>query len=162
MATYKARDPLYVRTMNALPIAVSLLLATSLAGCDAKSSKGTRAPKLVLECTFYDGTDHEVTIDTPMCSAGGPAECTEGPWEQTFGDWVAQVSYSDDEFEGRGVSISANPTEGQGGTSVLYQIDRETPPQNEFLGGHGFTGLHYVRHPSGGQTFQFFCTASPG
>jgi hypothetical protein len=41
----------------------------------------------------------------------------------------------------------------------LYQLQQETGPQNQFVGGHGFTGLNYVYHPSSGAELQFWCVA---
>ncbi|MCG8350254.1 MAG: hypothetical protein MI924_21010 [Chloroflexales bacterium] len=42
--------------------------------------------------------------------------------------------------------------------SVLYQFPRATPA-NQFIDGHGFTGLHYVYHPISGAELQFWCVA---
>jgi len=67
------------------------------------------------------------------------------------------VTLVDSDFEGQSVSISVQPTGLDGGVTALYQLDGA--PRNEFAGGHGFTGLHYVRHPERDDTFQFFCLA---
>ena len=44
-------------------------------------------------------------------------------------------------------------------TSQLYQFPLESGPQNQFVGGHGFTGLSYVYHPVSGAELQFWCEA---
>jgi hypothetical protein len=44
-------------------------------------------------------------------------------------------------------------------TAQLYQLERSSGPQNQFVGGHGFTGLNYVYHPVTGAELQFWCTA---
>jgi hypothetical protein len=41
---------------------------------------------------------------------------------------------------------------------VLYQFPR-TAPANQFIDGHGFTGLHYAYHPNSGAELQFWCVA---
>jgi hypothetical protein len=43
--------------------------------------------------------------------------------------------------------------------SVLFQLPQAGAPANQFVGGHGFTGLHYVYHPSSGAELQFWCVA---
>lgn len=41
--------------------------------------------------------------------------------------------------------------------SQLYQLPLESGPQNQFIGGHGFTGLNYVYHPASRAELQFWC-----
>lgn len=41
----------------------------------------------------------------------------------------------------------------------LYQLQQESGPQNQFVGGHGFTGLNYAYHPTSGAELQFWCVA---
>jgi hypothetical protein len=45
-------------------------------------------------------------------------------------------------------------------TAQLYQLEPSGGPQNQFVGGHGFTGLNYVYHPVTGAELQFWCTAA--
>lgn len=40
--------------------------------------------------------------------------------------------------------------------AILYQLGQRLP-QNQFVGGHGFTGLLYFRHPTAGGDYQAFC-----
>lgn len=44
-------------------------------------------------------------------------------------------------------------------TSQLYQLPLDSGPVNQFVGGHGFTGLNYVYHPTTGAELQFWCSA---
>ncbi len=110
-----------------------------------------------IECTFYDGQDHVERIDTLVCVEGGGDDCGAEPWSREYGPWTATVTLVDSDFEGQSISISVLPTGLQGGVTVLYQLDGA--PLNEFAGGHGFTGLHYVQHPEQDDTLQFFCVA---
>ena len=41
--------------------------------------------------------------------------------------------------------------------SQLYQLSLESGPQNQFRGGHGFTGLNYTYHPASPAELQFWC-----
>lgn len=43
--------------------------------------------------------------------------------------------------------------------SLLYQLDPESGPLNQFWGGHGFTGLGYGYHPVSQAEIQFWCQA---
>lgn len=43
--------------------------------------------------------------------------------------------------------------------SQLYQLPQDSGPQNQFVGGHGFTGLNYAYHPTTGAELQFWCTS---
>ena len=44
-------------------------------------------------------------------------------------------------------------------TRSLYQLSKERPLENPFIGGHGFTGLTYVQHPQTRAELQFYCSA---
>lgn len=44
--------------------------------------------------------------------------------------------------------------------SQLYQLQADSGPQNQFAGGHGFTGLHYSYPPNSSAELQYWCTAS--
>lgn len=51
-------------------------------------------------------------------------------------------------------------TDGEGTTvyqSTLYQLPIDSGPQNQFIGGHGFTGLNYSYTPNSSAELQFWC-----
>jgi hypothetical protein len=77
-----------------------------------------------------------------------------------FDDMEFNAQYWDDQFEGRSLLISvASPDTGDGVVRQLYQMDRGKSLINQFIGGHGFTGLIYVYHPSSTAELQCFCEA---
>jgi hypothetical protein len=41
----------------------------------------------------------------------------------------------------------------------LYQLPLDKGPDNQFVGGHGFTGLNYTYHPMSLAELQFWCEA---
>jgi hypothetical protein len=43
--------------------------------------------------------------------------------------------------------------------STLYQLPLDSGPQNQFVGGHGFTGLNYSYAPGSTAELQFWCEA---
>jgi hypothetical protein len=58
----------------------------------------------------------------------------------------------------RSLRISITPTDREAElTAQLYQISKTEALQNQFIGGHGFTGLHYVYHPDSGAELQYWC-----
>jgi len=70
-----------------------------------------------------------------------------------------QARFQDDQFEGRALSIAVTNLEtGAEISRQLYQFDPQNPPENQFIGGHGFTGLHYVYHPGSEAEMQYFCS----
>ncbi|MFC2105150.1 hypothetical protein ACFLS0_00080 [Candidatus Bipolaricaulota bacterium] len=77
-----------------------------------------------------------------------------------FADMEFNAEYSDDEFEGRSLLISVTSQDtGDEIVRHLYQMDRGKSLSNQFIGGHGFTGLIYVYHPSSTAELQCFCEA---
>ncbi len=66
--------------------------------------------------------------------------------------------YHDDQFEGRSLAIAVDAADnGQQVARHLYQMDRQQGTRNQFVGGHGFTGLAYVYHPTTAAELQYFC-----
>ncbi len=55
------------------------------------------------------------------------------------------------------VTINEQPA-----TTQLYQLPLDSGPLNQFVGGHGFTGLNYFVHPTTGAELQYWCEAGPG
>ena len=43
--------------------------------------------------------------------------------------------------------------------AILYQFEMDSGPQNQFVGGHGFTGLNYSYAPNATAELQFWCEA---
>jgi hypothetical protein len=77
-----------------------------------------------------------------------------------FDELEFNAQYWDDQFEGRSLSISvASPDTGDEIVRQLYQMDRGKSLVNQFIGGHGFTGLIYVYHPDSTAELQYFCEA---
>lgn len=68
------------------------------------------------------------------------------------------AQYRADEYEGHALSISVSDQDsGEELVRQLYQIDRAKGLVNQFVGGHGFTGLIYVYHPGSPAEMQYFC-----
>jgi len=75
-----------------------------------------------------------------------------------FDELAFEARFQDDEFEGRALSTIVTAMEtGVEISRVLYQFDSNNPVENQFIGGHGFTGLNYVFHPTTSAEVQYFC-----
>ena len=81
---------------------------------------------------------------------------------QTYADLAFHAQFWDGEFDGERALRLAVTKQGEPTTELtaqLYQLDKSTPVQNQFVGGHGFTGLNYVYHPESGAELQYWCVA---
>ena len=68
------------------------------------------------------------------------------------------ATFLSDVGEGQSLSIVvSNSTTGAELTRGLYQLDPQIGLRDQFIGGHGFTGLAYVYHPASGSEVQYFC-----
>lgn len=91
------------------------------------------------------------------------AQTSEQPSiESQLGSFRMRVSETKDESRGAGAvsvwvaSAGAPPDEWLG--HALYQLGAHHQGLALTMsGGHGFTGLHYVRHPSNGTELQWWC-----
>lgn len=88
----------------------------------------------------------------------------------TFGDGRAEESiqftdlifnaayYSGEADNERNLRVWVTPVDAEDVIlSQLYQLPQDAGPVNQFVGGHGFTGLNYVYHPTSTAELQFWC-----
>ncbi len=68
------------------------------------------------------------------------------------------AQYLGDQFEGPSLSISVVALDtGDEIVRQLYQIDQQKGLVNQFIGGHGFTGLWSMFTTSSTAELQYFC-----
>ncbi len=133
---------------------VQCLLLVTLAACTAVTAEPA----------------HAITCHTAYRSSPGVAIESEGAI--TFGAAGDEqtVPYADLTFHAQYSSGTGDNERalrlwitGTGQTaelhSTLFQLPLDSGPQNQFVGGHGFTGLHYAHHPDTGAELQYWCTA---
>ena len=71
-----------------------------------------------------------------------------------------RVLYNDDRYEGRTlITYVYSTATGKLIEESLFQLDRQKGAVNQFIGGHGFTGLHYVYAPDSAAELQYICSA---
>jgi hypothetical protein len=82
---------------------------------------------------------------------------------EEFDDMSFNASFIDDGFEGRALATwIVNLESGEEIGRQLNQMDRENNLVNQFIGGHGFTGLLYFYHPTSPGELQYFCETRSG
>ena len=77
-----------------------------------------------------------------------------------FDDAVFNAAYTSGDFNGERslrLWITESADSAQVYQSQLFQLELNNGPQNQFVGGHGFTGLHYSYHPISGSETQYWC-----
>ncbi|MCP5099733.1 MAG: hypothetical protein GY943_29620 [Chloroflexi bacterium] len=130
-----------------------MLVSLLIAGC----SNGNDAPILLsLHCTTAYRSSVAVGIEQEETTMINVTIVETVPYK----DLTIEFRYDDglESFESR--SLLVNVT-GEGFSdrlsSQLYQLTKTEAPLNQFVGGHGFTGLHYVTHPESGAELQYWC-----
>lgn len=94
---------------------------------------------------------------------------TDSEQSIVFSDMVFHAAYSAGEADNeRNMRVwvtggGETPAPSEAETAVyhatLYQLPLNSGPQNQFVGGHGFTGLTYSYQPESGAELQFWCEA---
>ena len=79
-----------------------------------------------------------------------------------FTDMVFHAAYSAGEMDNeRALRVwETDISETAVAQSTLYQLSPDSGPQNQFVGGHGFTGLNYSYAPDSTAELQYWCMAN--
>ena len=137
---------------------INLIIILAFAGCSTSNitAEGPSPGSRMIVCeVFYRSTPSQSLQSAPLISF------TEGSDSETltFETMVFEAHFQDDEYEGRALSIAVTDLDtGSNVTRQLYQFDQQNPIENQFVGGHGFTGLNYVFQPDTSAEMQFFCS----
>jgi len=99
------------------------------------------------ETILFSGTDAEQSIAFTDMVFHAAYRAGEADNERNLRVWVTDVG------EERAPSEAAVAVY----HSTLYQLPINSGPQNQFVGGHGFTGLTYSYQPDSGAELQFWC-----
>lgn len=141
--------------MNSLVVAA--ILAIFIAGCgDDGDPSGGRAEAIVCNSAY------RTTVTEPPTEGGAMRLADENATDSVaYDDLELHAEYRDGRTDGeRSLRVwvtevgVADPI-----VSQLYQLTPDEGPQNQFVGGHGFTGLAYVYHPESGAELQYWCAA---
>ena len=147
------------RSCHNLCLVLCLVIAIIiLVGCDAvggDNSEGSSKTGAIICEVFYRAGSGDALSPAPaiLFQSGSDQQYL------IFDDMTFNAGFQDDEFEGRALYIAITGVdESEEISRQLYQFDAGNPPENQFIGGHGFTGLQYVFSPgSTGKIFEYFC-----
>ena len=135
----------------------AVVAGLALTGCgDEKSAGATQSPEsFSITCKIFERSSVESSKMRSRTLNLGPKTGTKSV---TVGDFKARAQFSADEFEGRALDFFVFAKgESEPITQAKYQFDDKDAPVNQFVGGHGFSGLVYVNHPTTGAELQYFC-----
>jgi hypothetical protein len=113
---------------------------------------------LTVECTTAYRDEAREPLSTEVMTLS--AAVTEAEIE--LGTLTFSAIYFSGELsgEGRFLKVSLTTPDGEPLSEHIYQMLKTELPSNEFIGGHGFTGLAYVYDPSSQTEVQYWCNAS--
>lgn len=134
-----------------------IILSLFLTACQgASDSDVPRAPSITCHAAYRSGVRTPIEREETFFFGD-----EDGQQRLDFSDLSLHAQYSSGELNNeRALRLSVTEA-GQTAelTAQLYQLPRDSGPLNQFIGGHGFTGLNYVYHPTTGAELQFWCTA---
>jgi hypothetical protein len=133
----------------------TLAACGSTAGDRASGGEVGELPDTV-SCEVYYRTAAGMPLEgtTLTLSTAGDREMLD------FDDLRFEATLLSDAGEGQSLAIVVtNAIGGSELTRGLYQFDPQQGLVDQFVGGHGFTGLAYVYHPTSTSELQYFCTA---
>jgi hypothetical protein len=140
-----------------LKILTVLICITLLTGCGAGKSetviKSSEQIRITCEVFFRPSAGTPLEASPELSFEGGNKRQSVDFESLSF-----EAIFQDDPYEGRALKINISTLDGRKTVvSQLYQFDSQNPPINQFVGGHGFTGLVYVFHPDSAAEMQYFC-----
>lgn len=134
---------------------IVLLIVFMLAACgDASDNEVVKADTIVCTAAYRSSVSSPIVGEESLTFEEADAEQS-----LTFSDLVFHAAYDMGEGDNErslrtwvtaiDESITYN--------SQLYQLPLDSGPANQFIGGHGFTGLNYTYHPTSAAELQFWC-----
>lgn len=134
-----------------------ILAALLLAACQGTGETAVpRAASITCHAAYRSGVSVPIEREESFTLAD-----EDSRQALAFADLVFQAQYSTGQVDNERALLLRVTEQGQEDplTTQLYQLPPASGPQNQFVGGHGFTGLNYVYHPTSGAELQFWCTA---
>ena len=141
-------------------VVLVLLMLAGCRGSQAQSNEAQAAPvPLSIDCHLAYRSSVTVGIEreeTISFSATDDSQTVTFPQLQ----FQAQYWAGAEQWAERALKVSILPAEGGNELAAqLYQMSKTEALRNQFVGDHGFTGLHYVYHPTSGAELQYWCVA---
>ena len=145
------------------PSAVSALMmfgaVAALAACDADKPRTLASTWIFDSQAFVCRAYVRPSVHVPPEPIGEIRMLEPGDRSVSSGAFRFRVLYNDDRYDGRSLLTYVYSTSsGKLIEQSLFQLDRQKGPVNQFIGGHGFTGLHYVYAPDSAAELQYVCS----
>lgn len=142
---------------------VLILVSLLLVACGGIGGTNTAVspPKAeTITCTAAYRSSVEVGIEREETLTFGDSDTEQSV---AFADMTFHTAYSTgaaDNERALRLWVTRGGEEAMVSHATLYQLPQDSGPQNQFVGGHGFTGLNYSYHPDSGAEMQFWCEGS--
>ena len=144
---------------SAVPILLMLSVIATSAACSADepgtpASSSTSGPQAFVCRAFV-----RPSVSVPPEPLEEIRMSEPGDRSVSSGGFRFRVLYSDDGYESPALNtyVYSESTK-EVIEHSLFQFDAQKNPVNQFTGGHGFTGLHYVNAPDSAAELQYFCS----
>ncbi|MCB9420199.1 MAG: hypothetical protein H6667_10355 [Ardenticatenaceae bacterium] len=142
-----------------------LLLGLLLAACGGgEADVAPQAESIVCTAAYRSSTEVGIEQEETFTFTDVDDEL-----RATFGEMMFHAAYdaggADNERNLRvwvtdaSASLSTGAAETAVYHSTLFQLETNGGPQNQFVGGHGFTGLNYSYAPDSTAELQYWCAA---
>ena len=139
--------------MSRMRICVAVALALGLAGCSDEDGRATS-----ISCsTAYrvSQTEPLTEVDHLRFDDEDSSQSMPYIYLELHGQYTAEAADNE-----RALRLWVTPTgEEDVIVSHLFQLPDDSGPENQFEGGHGFTGLNYAYDPVSGAELQYWCEA---
>jgi hypothetical protein len=143
-------------TITAIYCLICISILTSACSTLETPTDSTLPSETMIVCEVFYRPSSGASMETaPLITFVGGNEQKSHQFER-----MAFAAYfQDDDYEGVALSIAILDREsGDEIFRQLYQFDPQNPVKNQFIGGHGFTGLNYVFQPGSSAEIQYFCS----
>jgi hypothetical protein len=152
-----------MRDRRTAPVVIVFAGVAAIAGCTADQPRAVAAPasasRAFLCRAFFRPSVYVALKPAEEIRVPEPEGRSEFDRSVMAGPFRFRVLYSNDRYEGRTlITYVYRTSTNKLIEESLFQFDREKPPVNAFLGGHGFTGLHYVYAPDSQAELQYICS----
>lgn len=141
-----------------------MLLGLLLIACSSSGTAHTKAETITCTAAYRSDVSQPIEREESITFTDRDAEQAI-----PFTDMVFRAIYSTGKMDNEralhlrvtdaSAPLSPNVAEAIVYQTQLYQLDPGSGPQNQFQGGHGFTGLNYSYHPTSQAEMQFWCEA---
>lgn len=134
-----------------------LVLVLAACGNGGETAVPPKAQQIICTAAYRSSVEVGIEREETLTFTDGDAEQSAA-----FADMVFHAAYSAGEADNERnlrVWVTGAGEDTAVSHSTLYQLPLDSGPQNQFVGGHGFTGLNYSYHPTSGAEMQFWCEA---